>query len=415
MERKTWHRVPRGPGGRRPILLLTVLPGIIWGCGEGERSAHDPDLSLPEGVEVVRHGGSLRDLPTAFRISGEASLNLGGRRDALDEELDPAFPFHDAARLPDGGWVVVDFFDLKVFDARGQYRFTIGEAGQGPGEFSQLRSACVSNRNAIVAIEYGAPRVTVFDSGGGVRHSALLPDRAVPQGSCFPDGSVLVRTSAASAGASGAWRRSDATLARLDVETLEATEFGVFPLVPHAGILGGSSGRIATPSGDEVLVAIPYEPEIRRYASTGELRQVVRWDEDRIPFDDAALAALIEEGHLRFPARAPGSQAPSASDAVARFRNEPRPAWLPFIGEMKTDAAERLWVRDHAWSPSGGSVWTVFGPDGHPLGRVAVPEIPEARGAIRLGSIGVDDVVLVWRDAALGFVHLTVHSLGALP
>jgi hypothetical protein len=80
------------------------------------------------------------------------------------------------------------------------------------------------------------------------------------------------------------------------------------------------------------------------------------------------------------------------------------------------DAASRVWVQDHPIGSNRPWPFTVFDADGRALGRVQLP-FPEgaAQATVDVRSIGRDALILSWRDAELGFPHLTLHVIEALP
>lgn len=98
----------------------------------------------------------------------------------------------DIRRDSRGRYYVLDFRDkthILVFNADGSFTASIGRAGDGPGEFSDLRQVLIGTPgDSIIAVE--AHRISVFDSSGsfvrsfptdaGPRYdAALMPNRDI--------------------------------------------------------------------------------------------------------------------------------------------------------------------------------------------------------------------------------------------
>jgi len=118
-----------------------VVCALVLGCrGDARRPQAQPSIELhgqerdSAGVRIIEYAGVVSELPVAFTIADEPTLDLGGPRDPIDHELGPGE--HNSARLSDGRIVVTERTHLKVFDGKGRYTATLGKPGKGPGEFS---------------------------------------------------------------------------------------------------------------------------------------------------------------------------------------------------------------------------------------------------------------------------------------
>lgn len=391
--------------------IVAAVAISVWGCGSEDLGRGDPKpllLDEFESIDVVDLEWQVSDLPTAARVEYEHRLDLGGARDAVEEELSPQTPFHNAVFAPTGGFLVVDFVDLKQFDSDGRFLKTLGRSGQGPGEFGQISTACISNDGKIVAIDYAASRAVVFASDGEHISTFPFPPGAFPVGACLADGSLLVRSTPPlpTAGDPALFK---ALLSRLALDGESLDPLVEIPVPPPLGILSPSAGAgLVQVHGERIYVGTGLDPELRIYEADGTSVRVVRWREPRVAFSDEVLADLIESGRLVVPVRAQGE----IQAVIRRLQQEPRPKWLPVYGGMRVDPAGRVWLEDHELAPGETGKWTVVGTSGEALGRVQLPQPTRARGGdVRLGTVGLDEVVLIWRDAEEGFVHLTVHPI----
>lgn len=374
-------------------LCVATLPATL--------SAQTPSLPLirdSAGVLIVEHH-TIRNAPIAFRIADKPLLELGGLKDDPREELDARNPFANAARLSDGRIVVPEFSSFKMFDAGGKFIREVGRKGDGPGEFWQLRDVCVANGDTLVAINYNARRVSVFDSSG--KHVRTFTVAGyIGGGACFSDGTFLLKTDTrpnpattmAPERASRLDRVVTAQRIRMDgsvmamVGTFQAEVLDGLPTIENTIARGRSiyagDGRTA---------------EIRIHTDAGKLREIIRWDDPLTRVTEKMLAEFGGE-----PAR--GSP-----------RGESRPRlsldFVPAYAYMMADDAGRVWIQDYFSAPEPRG-WTVFGEGGTQLGRVMPPTIARAADKrVEIASLGQDYVVLRWRDRADGAVHVAFHAL----
>jgi hypothetical protein len=360
------------------------------------------------GIQIVENG-PIKELLPAFLISPTPRLDLGGAKDSPDHELDPRAPFLRAARLSDGGFVVSDWSAVKVFDANGRYVSTIGRAGDGPGEFRQLRAVCVAPGDTIVAIGYGAPRVSVFDRNGNHVRTFNVKDGYLEGSGCFEDGSLLIHSHARPNPESALPPENAEAFDRVNTVRLLAPDGSVLGVVgdfpAESGSLFFQTIANTVPHKDLVYVGNGQRPEIRVYTRTGVPVRIIRWQQTLIPVTDELLKERVMGSVPR------GSPSSVGERRLEFARGRPQPATVPAYFEIQVDDAGRIWVEDHPIEGPAPWRWTVLDSTGRALGRVSLPAVPGARG-IRLESVSDHEVQLVWRDEENGFAHLTFHAFG---
>lgn len=367
----------------RLVVAAFLLCGVTPLLSQSSPSVRDSSR-----IRIVEHG-DVGGVLAPLRIGATPILDLAGIRANPEEEIDPR-GFLLARPLSDGRWVVGDQGHLKVFDSRGRYLRVIGRAGQGPGEFRQIREFCVTAGDTIVVIGLNDGRIGVFDSMGTHVRTTAIQGR-VGARPCLNDGSILVRHEGAANPHSALSRQQAALLDRVAaVERIrwDGTPIQALGLLPVesldltfedvANIVAGN-GRIHVGNGSN--------PEFSVYDPAGRLIQIVRWRAARVPITSALRAAAIRRGFLAGP--------------VAR-------AHLPLYSSILVGPDGAVWIQDYTHPDALGRGYTIFDSDGNLRGRVEPPPLSPWR--VDILWVGTDRVLLGWRDAD-GAPHLTVHPL----
>ncbi len=389
----------------RSAIFLAAALSVAHMLGAQNRS---PSLRDSAGVQIVEHA-TIKNAPVLDIVAQRASLDLGGLKNDPREEFDARQPMIGVARLSDGRLVANSYSDVKIFDRNGKFVQVIGRAGSGPGEFGQLKSVCAGAGDTIIVINYNRPRISVFDAAGKhVRDFNV--SGYVPEGGCFGDGTILVRTNsrpdpalpAGSPQASISARVSDGERIGMDgrprglVGTFaDETVFG-FQTVGNSYVQGAliyaGDGRTA---------------EVRLHDTTGKMVRIVRWKDPVIP----VTPALIEKDAASSIPNNVTAEERSRRMALARSR--PYPPHLPMYSKISADPSGRLWVMDPFTDPLPRG-WTLFSADGSLLGRVLLPNPTNIAGSrVDLSGFVGSYAVLRWRDSD-GALHITLHTVSGL-
>lgn len=403
----------------RPLLAL-ALGTALSACAGGDARGGAAELTDSSGVVIAASRAPAWPEGGGPRITEAPETDVGGG----DDPATALFRVAGATRLSDGGIAVANggSSEIRIFDPAGRRVRTVGRRGAGPGEFQQIRWLQKGRGDSLLVYDAGLARISVLDpSGAFVRSLRLdLADTDAPASPLgqLADGTWLVR---ARAGArrehpEGEVFRDSSELLRLGADGRRIGAAGRVPddetVVLNEGSSGGMVFRMETAppfgrqtllrvAGDRWYVAEGATAEIRAYAPDGRLLRILRPPLSP-PRVSAAHVERYRAGYLGMAGTPEGRREIEARLAKLRF-----PETMPPYGDLRVDAAGRLWAADFALPDEERIQWTVFDPEGRMLGRVATP-----RGLLLL-EIGRDHVLGLWRDPETGTEHVRLHRLDA--
>ena len=166
--------IPRRTTTLVGILLLTT--GTLISCSSsgtpGDRNrGHTFSTSIEDGVEV----SVTSDVPkyTGQLFTFEEEVRLHQDEERPESLLNRAYNF---TRGPDGRYYVPDTGDnrIVVFDGDGEYVFSFGREGEGPGEFRSLQGVEIVN-DRIITFDTRLSRSAVFSTDGTLIGHYRLP------------------------------------------------------------------------------------------------------------------------------------------------------------------------------------------------------------------------------------------------
>jgi hypothetical protein len=353
---------PHPIAGWRSILqwvaLLVVMAPLLASCGDtAQGSAVDP-AAIP-------------------RLQVEEELRLGVG-EGTEAEM---FGRIGLATVTDGGelWL----FDglpprIHRFSLDGEALGTVGRAGEGPGEFSQVRGMLALEGGDVVVLDAGVRRLTRFGPGGALLGSTPLPEgvQAGPIGRDLA-GHLYFRAQDLSDAArqpgspSYVWLRVDDSLSvveRLpippeDIEALMVFGTTTGPVAPNLTrtlqVLGGTGEVIWAHNRSYVLRRGAPDPETADTFGVVAAEPVLKTAGERRELEDRIQAAM-------------NASPPPSLDPEK-----------PILENLLVDQDSRLWVELRAeaeefpdrsgfrWQEKG--VWDVWSPEGTLLGRIELP------------------------------------------
>lgn len=350
-----------------------------------------PRVRDSAGVRIVEHTTIRTDQP-AFRVTSAPIARVGGLRDNPQEEIENT-GYQVAVRLANGNIAVAENYTVRVLAPSGGFVRRLGGRGSGPGEFdSQIVGLCVLPNDGLLVIG-GSRRASVFDSTGRLVRAMATESYAAGH-DCGPDGSMLgsaVARSTLPPEARSA-ERNRARVFHLDSAGKIRDTIGEFAAgigrPPFAVIQDGL--HVAT-HGDRLIIGDGSTAEVQFRAPDGRLVGILRWKDPLVPVTPALIEKLAD---LRIPLTVTGS---ARAAQVAEVRAQRHRDSLPAYGDLRFDAAGRIWVRDFTgatteWPDGYRPAWTVFSADGLLLGRFQPAPVSGAR--VMVTAIGRDYVVV---------------------
>jgi hypothetical protein len=394
----------------RSLAWITAVLTSIAACRDQPANVPTVDagplIADSTGVRIANDTAPAWGTEQRWTVASEPTLDLG----------EPAQPFVGVApvvRLSDGRVAVADGSQqtIQYFDATGKLLLSVGGRG---GEESQFHALGWIGRGAgdtLVAYDFVARRLTLFDARGKfVRTAPLVP--ADPQAlaeplATFPDGSLLVRLTRPMnpfPGEPGQVVRDSATYMRFALDGTPAASFGKFPQSEAFGVQVRADGppspfpvpfgltTVAATRADTVLIGTGSSFEVASFGPdgtpVGQLRATIPREEvtqaDAKEFTAAAIT--------RLKTGVKSLNTTLDSGLVRALERAPFPARKPAFGRMLVDQTGALWLSTPLTPPASASTWTVFAPDGTWLGTVTTPE------GLRVDEIGVDYVLGVYRQ-----------------
>ncbi len=331
--------------------------------------------SLPAQQPAARDSAGIRitenparaSARVAFRIGATPLLEVGGLEADPDLEFDHRQGYLRAARLSDGGLVVIDVWRVHFFDARGTRRIVTGREGAGPNEFRYLTSVCRTRGDTVVVYDSHNRRITVLAPAGNiVRAFPVDATHAMPSDACFDDGTYLLSHRLPSA--TGEPIATHYTRHRLDGS---ATGTPLTLTAPPFDMVAQSL-PVIVPDGAHLAYSDATRHEVRWYDAAARLTRILRTG-------DALRRITAREAEERITNTVPDNvSSAQRQQMIDRMRSRPHAEHWPAHGTLRSDPSGRLWMQDHVVDANAARRWTAFDPAGRLLGRLEIPL--DARG-----------------------------------
>jgi hypothetical protein len=392
---------------RKRLPHLAFMGGVACAAGCADDGATTTAVVFDSaGITIAASPADvLSDLPS-WRLAEPPQVEIGVVEDDRGHQLSEVA---GAALLPDGTILVGDggSRELRLFAASGRTLRVFGGEGEGPGELPFLRAIAVLPGDTVVASAWPFGLLSRFALDGTFLGSVRLgPFWPGVVAEILRDGSLLFDL----------YDRGYGN----DIETWAAS--GTEPLFRPRGWLvrvfpdgrqytlreiGGQQWfKTGEPRQDLWLAPRPFGPtssvavagsriyignteraEIEVLSLGGELRGLIRWEEEAVPVTDADRDRVRETAlaSLRQPAR--------RSHLEGWLEEVPYPEYKPAFSALFADRAGRLWIQ--APTPAGAlnDRWIVFDVDGHSLASLGSP------AGARLLDAGDDSALLVWKNS----------------
>lgn len=257
------------------------------------------------------------------------------------------------ARLADGAFVVGDGVRFFQFAPDGSLLDVVGRAGDGPGEFRDLRSICAGRGDTLLLVDDGRRVVTVYDLRGRAVVRQFPTVQAVHPGACSKSLLVLVR------GLPVLNAPEDRPAAMYELRNILGDTVTEYPNLPRANY-----GEFETEPSfafrfDSLFVTDGQRMEVRVYSPCGSLSRIVRVRER------GQRADAGEEWGVRVTGSpAAGRSPPPRATSRSRRSNYSR---------FQLGSDGRYWMLTGADGVTERE-WVAISPEGQPIGRLKLPK-----------------------------------------
>jgi 6-bladed beta-propeller protein len=395
--------------GRGALVLLAAGSAVLGACSGDATGAPAAVVVDSSGVRVVTH--HLGDVAVSrYATVGESDLQIGVQAGPAEYTLSRVA---GAVTLRDGRIIIADADsrDVRVFGADGAYERTIGERGDGPGEFANLSNIAGVSGDTLFLWDLRTRRVTAFSTEGAL--GAMKPFDPGASGRPLrvfrlADGSYIARSR---------WRnpartpptnldlqimRDSLVLTHLDSNGVEKDSIRVVGdremirevlLVDRAVAVRIESRALGhlvgiAIDGEEVISGWSEQFSIDWRRPDGSVRQIVRVQGRETP---TTRAAVLQQRDARI-ASLPELTAEARRRIETSFNDFPPPDRMPAFSDIVADTDGNLWVAEYRPLRKDVSEWLVFEHDGMLLGSTMLPP------GLLVQEIGADHVLGVVFD-----------------
>lgn len=385
---------------------ITALPGLS-ACGSNAAEREPTATTTRDSAEVrivenIRNDAVARHVPT-----GPPSEFAGESAD---------FDFYRvvaAVRLADGRIVAgnAGTHELLVFDEAGRLRHRFGREGDGPGEYRSLAWLAEIGDDSVITYDDRLRRLDIISADGvHLSSSRLEPaaDAFFPEFvGMFGDGSLLAFIgepfSDEPAGSEVRYRDS-LTVLRYHPDGSLLGTLGRFPN-QEAFYVRSETGDIAwseIPFGRTTALAADSDRfhvvtgdayEIRSYDTDGDLRRIIRVNDERVEVTPSERDSFLRRRHERIS---------QIEDPARRRLHEELLERIPFPERHSGYGDIAVGGRGELWAQRDEERWDVFTADGRLTAEARLPS------RIDVYEIGADYVVGGWRD------ELDIEHLGLI-
>jgi len=360
------------------------------------------------GVRIVEHPADY-SAPT-WQLGEAPLLDIGA---VSGDSSTLLYQVEGAHRLSDGRIVVANrsSHELRYYDDSGNYLYSAGRKGQGPGEFEYLTWTASCRADSVFAYDIGTRRLSVFDGQGAFARSLLLqlPSGAGPSGAgtCNSDGTFLLSGSVTAPLVAGP-SRPPRPLALIGSDGTALKSLREFPGEDrHGYVWEGGVDMGPRPLGKDLSHVMGHRQfyvgtadtyEISVYDLDGELITLIRKDGSELAITQSDIERFIADAVEAVP----NANRRRALERV--YRDMEFPETFPAYSRLLLDKLGDLWVQDYLRPGEEQPAWRVFGSDGVHIASVNAPP------GLHIYEIGADYVLGKWQDE-LDVEHVQLYSL----
>lgn len=402
--------------------IVVFLPLALGACGEARMALEAPVVRDSAGVTIVESSPPYSTWsldPTPVTRVGVVSG-------------DPAYQLSDvayAARLSDGGVVVVDggSSEVRWYDSDGGFRSRAAGPGEGPGELLRVVGAALTPGDTLVLYDARNRRLSWFASDGTVsrlRRLALGPGSEIGLHP-LQDGRLLAteerhtlnlagdeynpaRDSVLVLLATGANESVDTVMRLPGSEALTWVDYeGGTPVGTMQTTLPFGEVALAGGTADRIAVVGAGRDELALFDTGARLVRVARRsDVDPLQVSSSMRQQYVAAAVDRVRSTGlPVGRVEAAAEERLTFLPEERA--VPAFDRLLTDAVGgQIWLRDYLpeWRSGEARSWTVYDLAGQVVGRLTTP------AGFEVMQVGDGHIVGVERDE-MGVEYVVVFPV----
>jgi hypothetical protein len=390
------------------LLTLIRTSGVsamllfIGACGtDAPRNGSDGERG------VVSNEG--RDDLLQWTVSPEPVVDLGGREDQALVMVIAGLVRGEEIIVADVGAA-----NLRWFDRAGRAIRTVGERGDGPGQFQFMGWMGLLPGDSLGVWDPALRRLSVFDAEGKLGRMATLHftrGSLPPVLGMFEDGTLLVGDAGAAAQAAppGTPWRDTLVYLRVARDGTITDTLGRFPGAEWFTATGPSGRVHSRPFGRQAAAAVHGN---RFYVGTGDDYELMAFTGQgteqarfRRPYQPVTLAARDIDDYQSNSLRV-GGTVEERRERAREVRDAPYPRTLPPYIALQTDTHGNVWVREpyQTGDLHQSSRWSVFDPDGR---WIATAQGPTRFKVLQIGP----DWVLGTQVDAEDVEHVRLYPL----
>ena len=387
-------RVRTAPSDR--VLLACALALVMAVSGCAEPPSDFVTVRDSAGVTIVENHAAGLESVSSWSVSGEPRIEIGGG-------AEPEIPLYRVTAVTplESGRVAIGMTtppQVVVVEADGGLSATLGQPGEGPGEFLTVGSVVALHADSVMVWDPDRRRFAVFQEDGTlvreVDLGAVAPMSARASANTqtasgfthllpLADGTLAVVAEAALGPESeGMIVRHELPAFRIDPVGEVLASYGTFPgLASSPGMAAPFGARTHPAGGSHLVVGTSESPEYRMYGNSGDLTQIVRWpDSDRTiagPFLERWLEMVEADPNLGgFIEAAPRPERyPAYDDIVTTDRDEVLVGAYPGpLGLMPLRRADQVPEAFKGKLRVPAREWLVFTSDGTVNATFTTPE-----------------------------------------
>lgn len=176
---------------------------------------------------------------------------------------------------------------IKKFDSAGTYMLTIGQKGEGPGEFKRITDVFITESGDVYVCDSGNRRISIFSSSGKFQNSFQVTSMSMP--------ARIVVDNQNNSYIIGFLTYSGDIIKKYNKRGVLVHEFCQWQKGATLAAMAGNIGHLAVDEQNCIYYSFSFPYEIRKFSSAGAQLQVIKRD---VSFFKEPSRAKKTESHI---------------------------------------------------------------------------------------------------------------------